>query len=331
MAKLHSLIAVVCAIFLNGCNSSTVEDVQDSINGPSRKTIDVSKMGLNAFANDSRFGGPGQQFAEVKDVLGLGRVRVLIAWNDQVQPGPGAAPDFSFYDSILGAVPSGMTVLAVVTGIPSWVEGDRGQAFLGSWLTPVLGRYGSSPVIEAFQVWNEPNDDANPQNSALGFIGNAAKYVGLLHDALTLVRQQAPGKLLVSAATTSINQNFPDSLDYNRAMRDAGAQDFVDVWGIHYYGRQYENVLQGGGVRDFINGLDRPVWVTESGAQGVNNQLSYCEEAWPFLIDKMPGIERIYYYQFSEASAADITYGLRNLTPGSELSDLYVWLRDRSS
>jgi hypothetical protein len=112
-------------------------------------------------------------------------------------------------------------------------------------------------------------------------------------------------------------------------MRDAGAQVFLDRWAVHYYGRQFENVRRDGGVSDFLNGLSTPIWVTESGAQGVNEQLKYGEEVWPFLREEIPSIERIYIYQFAEATPADVTYGLRNLTPGLELSDLYISFRDR--
>jgi hypothetical protein len=134
----------------------------------------------------------------------------------------------------------------------------------------------------------------------------------------------------VTAATTAINQNFPGSLDYNRAMRDAGAQQHADIWGINYYGKQYENLVRPGGVRDFANGLSLPIWVTESGAQGVNTQLAYGEEVWPYLTEQISKIQRIYAYQFTEDSSPDVTYGLRNLSSDRPVSDLYVWLRDRS-
>jgi len=111
-------------------------------------------------------------------------------------------------------------------------------------------------------------------------------------------------------------------------MRDAGASEFADVWAIHYYGKQFERVLQNGGVADFVNGLDPRIWVTESNAQGVNEQLGYGEQVWPFLIDEMPAIERIYVYQFTDATGPDQTYGLRNLSGEFPVSDLYIWLRD---
>jgi O-glycosyl hydrolase len=187
----------------------------------------------------------------------------------------------------------------------------------------VVERYGNNGRVVGFQVWNEPNQ-ANQANSNLGLIDNAAAYVELLKMGHHVIRATAPTKLIVSAATTSINQNYPGSLDYNRAMRDAGAQEYMDIWAIHYYGKQYENLVRPDGVRDFVNGLSKPIWVTESGAQGVSQQLAYGEEVWPYLKEKIPSIERIY-----QASSPDSSYGLRNLSGDQPVSDLYVWLRDR--
>ena len=69
--------------------------------------------------------------------------------------------------------------------------------------------------------------------------------------------------------------------------------------------------------------------MTETGAQGVNKQLEYAERIFAFLKSKMPGIARLYIYQFTESTPSTNTYGLRNLTPGFFVSDLYIKLRDR--
>jgi len=329
----HSLILVLLA----SCNSaSKLGDAVDIIDGVPRKTIDTSILGVNAFFNDSRFGSIASQFADIKNSLRLGYVRVLMNWDDGVQASPKAAPNFGFYDKIIAAAPGGVDILVILTGLPSWMKNSANweQAnprltFVNSWVKAVVERYASNGSIIGFEIWNEPNQTSNPDNELLGLSTNAANYVEMLNAAHNIVRAGAPGKKVISAATTAINQNFPDSLDYNRAMRDAGADSFMDVWGVHYYGKEYENVIQSGGVADFLNGLSKPIWITESGAQGVNNQLAYGEEVWPFLTDQIPGIQRIYQYQYSEASPSNVTYGLRNTDSAFPVSDLYVSLRDR--
>lgn len=329
-----ALMACLSLLVL-ACDSSDIKEAIDIGSGVPRKTIDTDSLGLNAFANDGRFGSASQQYGEVRSTLRLGFVRILIGWDSLAQASKSAAPNFSFYDSLIASVPSGVDALLVLTGAPSWMSdsnnwtgGDPGQTFVDEWVKPVVSRYGSNGRVVGFQIWNEPNTSRR-DNDILGFTGDAARYVEVLRKSSEVIRAAAPAKLVVSAATTAINQNFPASLDYNRAMRDAGAQDFADIWAIHYYGKQYENVIKSGGVRDFANGLSRPIWVTESGAQGVNNQLAYGEEVWPFLQEKIPSIQRIYVYQFTESTPPDTTYGLRNLSSDRPVSDLYVWLRDR--
>lgn len=331
------LSALLCVLMI-GCNSSSVDDAIDLIEGPSRKTIDTTRMGVNAFANDSRFGSIGSQYREVRDVLGLSYVRILFAWNDAVQSSPGAAPNFSFYDDIADGLPSGVRALVVITGLPSWmsdpanwIDGNPRTTFVELWVRPVVQRYGANARIEGFQIWNEPNMDVNPDNVLLDMHDTAENYVELLARAYSVAKDLAPSKLVINAATTSINQDYPETLDYNRTMRDAGMIAFTDVWAIHLYGRLYENIIRSGGVGDFIGGLGITAWVTESGAQGPNSQLAYVEEAWPFFRERINGIDRIYYYQFTDSAPTDQNYGLRTLDPAFPISDLYVHLRDRNS
>jgi len=112
-------------------------------------------------------------------------------------------------------------------------------------------------------------------------------------------------------------------------MKEAGAESVIDVWGIHIYGEQFERIIEDDGVRDFLNGLSVPVWITESGERGVNNQLAYVETVWPFLREKIPGIDYIFYYQFASIESSGQAYGLKNLDAAFPVSDLYIFLRDR--
>lgn len=338
MTILQRLALIFIFIGVLSCSSSSddIEEALDTIDGVPRKPIDTSRLGVNAFANDARFGAISTQLSEVRDVLKLKFIRVLFAWNDAVQPDPNIQPNFSFYDEISNSIPDGVDAVVVITGLPgwmsnssNWLEGNPRTTFVERWVKRIARRYASNPRIIAFQIWNEPNADGNPDNRLLELSSSPANYVEMLARAHNVVGESAAGKLVVGAATTSINQNFPATLNYNRGMKQAGAENFLDVWGVHYYGKQYERVIRPDGVRDFLNSLMPPIWVTESGEQGVNSQLSYGEEVWPFLLEKMPGIERIYVYQYTESTPADVTYGLKNISPDAPVSDLYVFLRDR--
>jgi hypothetical protein len=338
MAKIMiKKLCIFSLLFLFACSKSNIQDAIDVAQGVDRKPIDRSKLGINAFVNDGRFGSIAQQFTEVKNVLGIPRVRILLNWDSNVQPAPGSEQNFGFDDAVVSSIPAGMRAIAVVTGLPAWMSdsknwtnGDPRQTFINKWLRNVVERYGKDSRIEGFELWNEPNMESNNSNQILGFAGSPETYAAFFSAAAGVARSAAPGKLVLNAATTAINQNFPDTQNYNERMRDAGVLANTDVWNIHYYGRQYENVIQKGGVADFLNGLGKPVWVTESGAQGTDKQLEYGEQTWPFLLDKSSAIQRIYIYQFTEDSPPSITYGLRNLSKDRPVSDLYVSLANKN-
>jgi hypothetical protein len=335
------LVVILVALASTSCNSGGAdealelvdEDVLEVVDGVPRGTLDYSRMGVNSFANDGRFGSIESQLLEVRDTLRLGFVRVLFAWNDAVQGDPAAAPDFSFYDSVANALPSGVDALVVITGLPSWmsdsanwIEENPRTTFVERWVRPVVNRYAGNPRVVGWQIWNEANQSSNPDNIVLRTDSSAENYVEMLARAFSVAKDIAPGKLVVNAATTAINQGYPETLNYNRRMRDAGARSFTDVWAIHYYGKQYENVVRDNGVESFLDGLAKEVWVTESGRQGLVGQLDYVERTWPFLREKIPSINRIYYYQHTEAVPAESAFGLRTL---DRISDLFINLRDR--
>jgi hypothetical protein len=336
MKLLKPIFFFLFSILIAGCNAKeAIDDIIDTVD-VERKPIQKSITGLNAFANDSRFGTSSSQFAEVKNTLGLRYVRILMNWDNGAQSSPNSALNFSFYDSLIAAVPSGVEVLIVTTEVPSWmsnsanwIDNNPRTTFVQKWLRPLAQRYSANSKVKAIQVWNEPNMASNADNQVMGFVDSPENYAQMLTLASSTIKQVAPSIKVVNAATTAINQNFPSSLDYNKVMVSAGVLDAVDIFAIHYYGEQFERVVQGGGVRDFLNSeISKPIWVTESGEQGFDQQLRYVERAWPFLKEKIPGIERFYYYQFTEATNPQSTYGLRNLSTDNSVSDLYVWLRD---
>ena len=301
-----------------------------------RKPIPYSLLGINSFLNDSRFGTIRSQLRDVTANLGIKKVRVLVAWNDQVQPSPSATPNFRLYDQIIGSLPAGTEALVIVTGVPSWVNNSKNwvggsprSTFVELWLKKVVSRYKNRPRVGAYQIWNEPNNPSFSENQTLDVLTKPENYVELLALGHSAVKSISPRKKVVNGATTAIAQNFPSTLNYNKAMITAGALNFTDIYAIHFYGKSVERVILPGGVAEFVNTVTKPIWVTETGAQGVTKQSEYAERIFPFLKKNMPGISRIYIYQYTESSPATSTYGLRNLTPGAFVSDLYIKLRDR--
>jgi hypothetical protein len=322
--------ALICLIL--GCGDSGNAD-RSAQNTKLENLPDRAWLAMNAFAYDPRFGSMASQFLEVRDTLKIHMVRLLFSWNDQVQPDPALPPDFQFFDALVNALPDGVDALVLLTGVPSWMHdssywenGDPRATFVDLWAAQIMTRYGSNPKIVGWEIWNEPDDGNRDDNGVLDLPDNPANFVQLLALAQAASRRLTPDKLVVSGATTSITDNFPDKLAYNEAMALAGAEAYVDVWGVHFYGRDFDPYLAAGGVAAFLNLLQRPIWVTESGARGVDRQLAYYQEVWPFLRATVPGIARIYCYQFTEDDSPGHTYGLRNLSTDSPYSDLYLYL-----
>ncbi|MCB0323322.1 MAG: cellulase family glycosylhydrolase [Bdellovibrionales bacterium] len=336
LLKLRSfaLFLVACAC-VSACTSETRDLLELETDPPSRKPIDVSRTGVNNFFVDREFGSIPQQYSEIRNTLGLRYVRVLFAWTDDVQPSPNTPPDYNFYDNIIANVPSGVDVLITVVHTPSWmasssnwINGDPRVTWVERWLRPTVQRYAGQPGVIGWQIWNEPDNTVVPSDSALQ-LTDPQNYFDLLALGSQVVRSNDPTRLVVSAASRSIQQNSRDNLNYNKQLQDLGAENLVDIWAIHYYGEQFEQVIISGGVADFVNSLRVPVWVTESGEQGPDRQLQYVETVWPFLDEEMPGkIQRFYYYQFGETGPPESNFGLRMNGPVF-VSNLYTHLSER--
>ncbi len=334
MNRFLRLAFIALALAMPACNSDDIDDIKDAVDGPKRKQINIGATGVNAFGNNPQFGSICSQFSDIRDNLNLKYIRVLIQWNDGVQPTPSSTQFFGFYDNVIDCIPPGADALLVVTGLPSWMSnsanwtaGNPRSTFVEKWFRKVVQRYRDNPRVVGFEVWNEPNMQADPQNTTMQFVDAPELFVEMQALAYSVAKDLAPAKLVLNAATTSLVQNYPSTLNYNKEMQAAGIEEFVDVYNIHYYGEQVEKFIDGG--RSFLKGLKRPIWITESGAQGVNKQLAYVETMWPYLTEQVSAISRIYYYQYDSTAPAESTFGLRTTTASAPVSDLYVYLRDQ--
>lgn len=325
-----AIICAMCRLVLLLLFASVLAPGQLNAQGlPTKKPLVKSTLGVNAFVNDQQFGSIKSQLKEVRKKLKLKRVRFLFAWTDAVQPTRNSTPNFSFYDDIVAAIPKGVKAMVVLSSLPSWmsdssnwIDNDPRKTFVELWVRKVAERYANKARVVGWQIWNEPNADIS-DNDTLQVENSPANYADMLQMGFNAVREEAPADLVISAATTAINQNWPETLDYAQDLKDAGLESYCDVVGVHVYGTHYEVFLLGG-VEDYLNSIDKPIWVTESGKQGLNKQLSYATKMWPWLLELVPGIKYIYQYQFTEDTPSSSTFGMRNL---SGYSDLYTYLK----
>lgn len=330
--KLTSLLLLM---ILSVAACSDAGDLLDlALSPPKREPIQKELVGVNNFFVDREFGTIPEQYNDISKNLGVKFIRVLFAWSNEVQPTQNSAPNFSFYDSILAAAPDDVDILIVIAHTPtwftnpaSWSDPNPRKAWIQQWLEPTVARYGNHPRVVGFEIFNEPDLLILPQDEVLG-LQNPDNYFEMLSESYRTSRRLAPSKLIMMTATTSIQQNFPNTLNYNKRLRDLGADAFTDVWNIHYYSSSFETIVTSNGVGDFLNGIPKPIWVTESGKTGSNEQLPYVETTWPFLKKEIPAIERFYYFQYGETGPAENNFGLRTTDPEFPVSDLYIHLRD---
>jgi|694.fasta_scaffold111175_2 hypothetical protein len=333
-----TFITLFALFSIVGCGSDLADQIDDAIDiadGVPERDLTRSSLGVNAFFNEAIFGSIPSQYNEIQGTVRIPRVRVLLSWDDNVQPTPSSAPNYGFYDAILNSIPAGMEALVILTNTPSWMgnpanwtSSNPRSTFVNKWVTPTVRRYASNNRIVGWQIWNEPNQAQRRDNLDLDLGTSPTNFIELISLAYNTCKELAPGKLVLNGATTAINQNFPSTLRYNEELRDGGITSVVDVFAIHYYGRQFENVVRRNGVADFLNSVPKQIWVTETGAQGVSEQRKYARQVLPFLQEKVPSIERFYIYQMYENSPSSSTYGLRNPSASEGLSDLYLYLRD---
>ena len=332
--KLTYFFVVLLSFSMWGCSSSDLEKLIESVDTPDRKPLTKSTIGVNNFFVNSEFGDIDAQYSDIKGTLGVNYVRVLFAWTNDVQPSPDEAAFVGFYDEIINNAPAGVDLLIVVAHTPSWmtdsanwVNGNPRKTFVERWLKPLVKRYAGNPRVIGWEIWNEPNLTVVDSDTALG-LDQAENYYELLTLGASAVRANDPGKKVVMAATESINQKYPNNLTYNKKLSQLGAASVTDIWNIHYYSDNYENVTVSGGIGDFLNGVGIPVWVTESGKKQPIGQLEYTERTWPFLKEEVSSIERFYYYEYCSSAALTENYGLRTADSTNPISDLYAWLRD---
>jgi Glycosyl hydrolase catalytic core len=341
--KIHLIknLALLLSVFLLPLET-IAEPEQDPIRGRfldsflPEGNLHPKILGLNSFANEAQFGSISAQMRETSTILGVRNLRILLAWNDQIQATPKSPIFWSFYDEIVRNIPRRSNALVILTGLPSWMRdpvhwesNDPRKTFVQRWVKPVIERYKSERRISGFQIWNEPNDSTNLDNKTLDIATSPSNYVSMLGEASQYIRSRTRRKLVVGAATTSINQNFPEAFLYNEDLKKAGIEHNADVYAIHYYGTNIERLYFSGGISSFIRSLSLPIWITESGERGLTQQKSYARTMWPFLQEMFPGIRRFYFYKFTDAeNSASESFGLKS-TAGN--SDLYYYLKDRAA
>jgi hypothetical protein len=173
--------------------------------------------------------------------LGIGWVKVQIDWSLLQPNAPGEiSEDFRRQELYLESLNQrGLNVLISVAKAPDWARStdveagppDDPQA-LADFISLMLREFGN--VIDAVEVWNEPNLQREWQGQPL----NGASYMRYFDAAYRAIRAYSPDIVVITGgpAPTS-NLGFSvDDREYLRQMYAAGLGNYSDVAiGVHPY------------------------------------------------------------------------------------------------
>ncbi len=201
------------------------------------------------------------------------------------------------------------------TGIEPLLEMTFANKLYDNGTTPTspaaraaYGRYGVALAerypgqVKALEVWNEINgnwcDGACPRD-------RAKTYVGLLDAAWTALKATAPGITVVGGATAGV------PVPFWRELADRGVFEHLDVASVHIYRRDPEG--SGDEIADLraimrAHGVDRPIWVTETGNGGKSPEQRRAAAAWlvkQMTILRSAQVARIYWYLMRDYQGFD--------------------------
>lgn len=216
---------------------------------------------------------------------------------------------------------AGVDLVLPLAFTPRWASArpDEKSAFgpgqasepanLGDWqeyVRVVATRYRGR--IRNYEIWNEPH-------SKSFFTGSPAALVALQNAAYEALRRVDPGITVVSAA---ISESHRPSLGWFERYIEAGGGDHIDVIAYHYYfpaGEPEEAFDLTRRLRAILrrNGVEKPIWNTESGWQIQNDDGSRwpgVSPSWPLvdarraasyviralIITRFTGVDRFYWY-----------------------------------
>jgi len=268
---------------------------------PKEKDIDKTKFGLNSFLNIPLFGSPEEQLGMIED-LNVPIIRLLFNWNDDIQPERDGECNWSFYDDIVYSLPENVRAIAVLNGVPSWFEKGDNVGYFMEYCHKVMTRYSEEDKLIGYQIGNEPNSDMFIDNVKMQLIEHPENYIRLLYPIYDMSRKINKNKLIISAATTSIVQNYPDTMKYNKMLIELNIHKFCDVYAIHYYAdswRGYFNLLRPGRVLELIKKIRRPICITEIGTGEFNEHKKFARTRIPFLFKKIKNLRYVFWYKFT--------------------------------
>jgi hypothetical protein len=216
----------------------------------------------------------------------LGTLRVSFNWG-QVEPTPGAARDWSYYDTLVSrAARARVSTMAVLSGSPAWAAGGSAYApqtpatrtAFAAFVRDLVRRYGRGGSfwrshrglprrpVTAFQVWNEPNYPPHWGDGP----SRARDYAVLLKLIARTIRAVDRRATIATAGLLASSTRGPAGYSYLDSLYGVkGIKRYFDAVSIHPYA---ENVSGVEGELTRIRRVMRsngdrrtPIWISEIG------------------------------------------------------------------
>ena len=230
--------------------------------------------------------------------LGLLGMRTDAYWGETEKTKGQFDFPLSYESSFPGFAASGLTVFPISNGtnelydegtIPVTDEAVRAYA---DYTAALVSQY-SSPAVEIFNELNSKRFN----DGACGV--GAHCYLPLLRAAHEAVKATSPDTLIVGPANA--NQDDP----YLTELYKIGGLNYLDVVSYHPYVATPEeltaNIQQAQArIREYNNGADKPIWLSEFGTPSSSGQPSEITQA-SFLIKAeaialSEGVEKLFWY-----------------------------------
>lgn len=280
--------------------------------------LDKTKLGFNAFYNQKLFSDDidenmSLQSKEISKEAGIKTVRVLFHWSEHIQPSKGAKTNYGFLDKILENLEDDMKAIVVIAGAPKWLKDEFNprQQLIQECLLPFIDRYKNNDKILGWQIGNEINTTMFEDNVVYHYNESSLRYIEVICAVYQKTKKECPDKLVISASTTSIIQNFPGTAEYTKKLLKHGLENYCDVVSIHYYGNNLWALFHPTkGALSILNSIKKPIFFTEIGTSELKEHLKYAMKYIPFFIKRIKNVDKIFWYQYDGGGSTN-NYGLR--------------------
>lgn len=215
--------------------------------------------------------------------LGVTWLRQPIPWAE-VEPQPGVYVWEPWDRLVRAAASRGFRLILVLDTSPAWARRESDTPFappedarhLAAFAAAVARRYG--PLVDAYQVWDEPNVRPHWGNA----LADPAGYADLLREVTPVIRAVDPGAVILTAGLAPNGEPGGFNMSevrYLRGLYQAGAAPYFDVVAVKAYGfwsgpddRRYDETVLNWSrlvltreVMEAAGDITTPVWFVEGG------------------------------------------------------------------